>query len=83
MKKNKSFLLNIDLFYFDPSGNSFSISNGFQYQYEGKYYKIFISTYIPLTKKYANITYNFNVVFPPGDIPVVALLYVENLNILI
>jgi len=82
LKKNKNFLLNLDLFYFDPSGNSFSISNGFQYQYEGKYYKIFVSTYIPLTKKYANITYNFNVVFPPGDIPVVALLYVEKIKYL-
>jgi len=38
--KLKSVLKLIDLIYFDPSGNGFSIPNGFQYAYQGKYYKV-------------------------------------------
>lgn len=56
------------------SGNSFAVPSGFQYAHEGKNYKLMIRTFIPLTQKYANITYSITVVYPAGDMPLIALL---------
>ena len=61
------------LYYFDVSGNAFSLPNGFQYVYEGKYYKVKIETYVPLAKKYRSMTYDLNVILPAGNTPLVTV----------
>ena len=75
---NEKFLLNLlklieEIFYFDVSGNSFSIPNGLQEYYAGKNYQIMIRTYLPSIKKYRNTTYTFSMVIPTGTMPVVIL----------
>ena len=62
-----------EIYYFDVSGNSFSIPNGLQEYYAGKNYQIMIMTYLPSIKKYRNTTYTSSMVIPSGTMPVVIL----------
>ena len=63
----------LELYYFDPSGKSFSIPNGIQDYTEQKYYIFMIRTYAPMIEKISSVFYSVEVVLPSGQEPIVKL----------
>ena len=66
------------MYYFDPSGKSFSIPNGLQNYIEGKMYQFMILTYFPVTNSYYNVTYSISIRLPSGQTPLVSIKYKLN-----
>ena len=54
------------MFYFDASGKSLSIPNGFQIYSNAKKFVFMITTYVGLYDQSVNVTYAFSIQLPSG-----------------
>jgi hypothetical protein len=61
------------MYYFDQNGKSLSIPSGLKNYYKDKDYLFLITTYIPLTQSFINVTYRISLRLPDGLSPVVNL----------